>query len=156
MPHFWLLELEYQTIKCITCVLVKDINYTSQALPPIGVEMTQIKEATLEKRAGVDYLMLRHSHRRWCRLAFGCQCEEFKEICCFKLSVNLQLLEDKIRQLKKLRSEVYDGEGLDIFWLTLWPKQFFIIISLIVLIIVVTRRLIKCTTIYSSLGRGYH
>lgn len=67
--------------------------------------------------------------------------KEFKGMCCFNPSDNSQLLELNIQQLKKLASEIYEKEGLDISWLTLrlpnseWLKQLFITILLIISLI---------------------
>ena len=40
--------MNYHTLKRIACALVKDINYTPQALTALGTEMTWIREAALE------------------------------------------------------------------------------------------------------------
>ncbi|KFV02227.1 hypothetical protein N340_00071, partial [Tauraco erythrolophus] len=40
----------------------------------------------------IDYLLLRLNH--------GCK-EEFKGMCCFQLTDNSQILEEKIKQLKE-------------------------------------------------------
>lgn len=52
----------YHTLRRIACTLVKDITYTSQVLTGLATEMTQIREATLENQAAIDYLLLRHGH----------------------------------------------------------------------------------------------
>lgn len=131
--------MNYHTIKRIACALVKDINYTLQALSAIGTEMNQIREATLENRVAIDYLLLRHNHG----------CEEFKEICYFNLSDNSQFVEKKIQQLQDLASEFKDQEGLDFSWLLSWLlnlnglKQLFLFAILIVHLIIITCCLIQ-------------
>ncbi|KFP40852.1 hypothetical protein N324_04358, partial [Chlamydotis macqueenii] len=41
--------------------------------------------------AAIDYLLLRHKHG----------CEELKGMCCFNLTDNSHVIEEKIQQLKK-------------------------------------------------------
>lgn len=70
--------MNYHTVKQIACELVKSISDISQALAALSEEMAQVREATLENQAVIDYLRLRHNHG----------CEEFKGMCCFNLSNN--------------------------------------------------------------------
>ena len=53
--------------------MAKALNATSPAIRAIGQEPGQIREAALENRAAIDYLLLRHNHG----------CEQFKGLCCF-------------------------------------------------------------------------
>lgn len=56
-----------RNVDSLTCTLVKSLNSTSQALDALSRELRQVREATLENRAAIDYLLLRYNHG----------CEEF-------------------------------------------------------------------------------
>lgn len=77
--------VSHHTRKRTRCALGKYINCTSQALTALNTEMTQVREAALENRAAIDYLVLRHNQG----------CEEFKGMCWFNLSNNFWLIENK-------------------------------------------------------------
>ncbi|PKU28222.1 hypothetical protein llap_21474 [Limosa lapponica baueri] len=76
--------------------------------PSETAEKAQIKEATLENRAAIAYLLLRHNNG----------CEAFQGMCCFNLSGNSQLVEEKIQTLKDSASKFNESEGMDLSWLT--------------------------------------
>lgn len=96
--------------------------------------MSQLREATLENRAAIDFLLLRHNHG----------CEEFKGMCLFNLSDSSQRVEEKIQRLKDLASKFNEREGIHFSWLTLWLpnlnwlKRLFLIIVLIVTILILS------------------
>lgn len=77
--------VNYHTMKRTMCVLVKDINYISQALTALSTEITQVRETALENWATIDYLVFRHNQG----------CEELKGMCWFNLSNNSWLIEKK-------------------------------------------------------------
>ena len=72
------------------------MDATSQAISAISQELGQIREAVLENRAAVDYLLLRQNHG----------CEEFKGLCCFNLTDSSQLIEHKVKQVNDAVSNV--------------------------------------------------
>ncbi|PKU33660.1 hypothetical protein llap_16041 [Limosa lapponica baueri] len=84
--------MNYQTMKRLACALVKNINYTSQALSTIEEELGQLRQSTLENRAAIDYLLLRHNHG----------CEEFQGTWCFNFTDNSKIIEGKIKQIHDL------------------------------------------------------
>ena len=76
--------------------MAKALNATSQAISAISQELGQVREAVLENRAAIDYLLLRHNHG----------CEEFKGLCYFNLTDSSQLIEHKIKQVNDVVSYV--------------------------------------------------
>lgn len=109
------------------------------AITAVGTEIMQIREAALENRAAIDYL-LQHTHG----------CEEFKGMCCFNLTNNSQLIEGKIQQSKELASEIKEQERLDVSWLFLWLpnlnwlKQLFLFTLFIIVLIIITCYILQC------------
>ena len=83
--------------------MVKALNATLQAIsvPFISQELGQVRETVLENRAAIDYLLLRHNHG----------CEEFKGLCCFKLTDSSQLIEHKVKQVNKVVTNIKQREG---------------------------------------------
>lgn len=79
-----------------TYSIVKALNATTQGLHAIGEELGQVREAVLENQAAIDYLLLRHNHG----------CEEYKGLCCFKLTDNSQSIEGKIKQIHNTISNI--------------------------------------------------
>ncbi|KAF6323388.1 hypothetical protein mRhiFer1_008366 [Rhinolophus ferrumequinum] len=72
-------------ISHIACSMAKALNATSQAIHAMGQELGQVREAVLENRAAIDYLLLKHNQG----------CENFNGLYCFNLSDNSHLIEDK-------------------------------------------------------------
>ncbi|XP_035752615.1 uncharacterized protein LOC118452534 [Egretta garzetta] len=139
--------MNYNVMKRLACALVKNINYTSQALSVIQEELSQIRQAALENRAAIDYLLLRHNHG----------CKEFKGMCCFNLTGNLELIESKTQNLKQSAHGIKERQGLDLSWLTnwlpnlIWVKQIFIAVILIIVIILVIYVLMQCIPMIRNL-----
>ena len=81
----------YLNVKIIRLAgaMAKAFNTTSHATSAISQELGQVREAVLENRAAIDYLLLRHNHG----------CEEFKGLCCFNLNDSSQLIEHKVKQV---------------------------------------------------------
>lgn len=88
--------MSYQTMKRLACALVKNINYTSRALSAIEEELGQLRQATLENRAVIDYLLLRYNHG----------CEEFQGMCCFNLTDKSEIVEGKIKRIHDLTTGI--------------------------------------------------
>ncbi|KAF6339818.1 hypothetical protein mRhiFer1_008081 [Rhinolophus ferrumequinum] len=72
-------------ISHIACSMAKALNATSQAIHTMNQELGQVGEVVLENQAAKDYLLLKHNQG----------CEDFKGLCCFNLSDNSHLIEDK-------------------------------------------------------------
>ncbi|XP_059584597.1 uncharacterized protein LOC132250851 [Alligator mississippiensis] len=98
----------------VACALAKGLNTTLQALAALSTEMKELRGATLQNRAAIDYLLLRHNHG----------CEEFKGMRCFSLTDNSELIESKVQKLKEVLSHIKQGEGFDFSWLTSWLPNF--------------------------------
>lgn len=46
----------------MACATAKALNTTSQAIHAMGQELGQVREAILENRPAIDYLLLKHKH----------------------------------------------------------------------------------------------
>ncbi|RMC17363.1 hypothetical protein DUI87_05944 [Hirundo rustica rustica] len=64
----------------LECWVAKQANLTTDALTNLLGEEETTRQATLQNRAAIDYLLLLHGHR----------CEEFKGLCCFNLSTKAE------------------------------------------------------------------
>ncbi|KYO39394.1 syncytin-1-like [Alligator mississippiensis] len=49
-------------LRKVACALAKGLDATSQALATRSTEMEELRGATLQNRAAIDYLLLRHNH----------------------------------------------------------------------------------------------
>ncbi|XP_059580914.1 syncytin-A-like [Alligator mississippiensis] len=103
-----------RNLNAVACVLAKGLNATSRALSALNAEQKQLRDAVLENRAAIDYLLLRHN--------LGC--ETLKGMCCFNLTDNSVLIEDKIGALQRLTQTLKETSGLDFSWLTSWLPNF--------------------------------
>lgn len=137
-------------ISKMACSMVKALNATSQAIHAIGEELGQVREAVLEHRATIDYLLLRSNHG----------CEEFKGLCCFNLTDNSQLIEGKVKQIHNIVSNIKQGEGsfgLNLFQLTSWLPSFtglretFLIFLLFIIIGIMSLCCIQCAFVCRSI-----
>ncbi|TRZ06827.1 hypothetical protein HGM15179_020279 [Zosterops borbonicus] len=70
-------------------------NLTSNALSDLLQDEEVTRQATIQNRAAIDYLLLLHHHT----------CEEFEGLCCFSLSSRA---EDVRQSIKKIRDMVHD------------------------------------------------
>ncbi|XP_074172436.1 uncharacterized protein LOC141567811 [Rhinolophus sinicus] len=136
-------------ISSMACSMVKALNATSQAIHALGEELGQVREAVLENRAAIDYLLLRYNHG----------CEEFKGLCCFNLTDNSHLIEGKVKQIHDLISNIKQKEesfGLNLSRLISWLpnlaglRETFFIFLLFVIVGLMTCCCIHCTPTYRS------
>lgn len=88
-----------RNLNSLACALAKSLNSTSQALDALNQELRQVEDATLENRAAIDYLLLRHNHG----------CKEFHSMCCFNLTEQTELIENDIRHRKELAQNIRYG-----------------------------------------------
>ena len=65
-----------RVINKLACLIVKSLNNTSIALTELLSDVQSTRQATLQNRAAVDYLLLIHNHG----------CADFTAMCCFNLS----------------------------------------------------------------------
>ncbi|XP_069480546.1 uncharacterized protein [Ambystoma mexicanum] len=76
----------YKSLIKLACLVVKGLNHTSQALEELLLDSKVIRKATLQNRAAVDYLLLKHN--------LGCNAVE--GMCCFNLSDHSRSIESHI------------------------------------------------------------
>lgn len=115
-------------VRRLACKVVKGLNATSTALALINQELQEQRQAILDNRAAIDYLLLFHHQG----------CEKIKNMCCFNLTDNGEKIDDTIKQLKDLANKVHNEDGGDLFkWLTSWlpnlqwVKQLFLAIAIV-------------------------
>lgn len=100
-------------ISHIACAMATALNTTSQAIHAMEQELGHVREAILENRAAIDYLLLKHNKG----------CESFKGLCCFNLTDNSHLIENKFQQIHSIFSNSKQRTGffnLDLSFLTSW------------------------------------
>ncbi|KFO62238.1 hypothetical protein N302_03229, partial [Corvus brachyrhynchos] len=81
-------------------------NLTSSALSQLLEDEETTRQATIQNRAAINFLLLAHGHG----------CEEFEGLCCFNLSshsqsihATIQKMQDQIKDLKKDAGGWFDG-----------------------------------------------
>ncbi|XP_063248271.1 uncharacterized protein LOC134547974 [Prinia subflava] len=97
----------------LECWVAKQSKITSNALYNLLQDGEVTRQATLQNRAAIDYLLLLHGHT----------CEEFEGLCCFNLSSRaedtkqiLRQMQDMVGQIKTETSDwlsnIFKGWGL--------------------------------------------
>ncbi|RMB96247.1 hypothetical protein DUI87_27310 [Hirundo rustica rustica] len=76
----------------VECWVAKQANLTSNALTNLLSDEEVTRQATLQNRAAIDYLLLLHSHR----------CEDFEGLCCFHLSSRAENIYDAIQEIREM------------------------------------------------------
>ncbi|XP_066461262.1 syncytin-2-like [Eleutherodactylus coqui] len=98
-----------RVINGLACDMVKGLNATSQALDLLLLDVQNIRRATLQNRATIDYLLMTMNHG----------CEEFEGMCCFNLSDNSASIHQQINRLRDLATSIKQGTDQGWFdWLT--------------------------------------
>ncbi|RMB99727.1 hypothetical protein DUI87_23729 [Hirundo rustica rustica] len=80
----------------LECWVVKQANLTTNALANLLDEEEITRQATLQNRVAIDYLLLLHGHR----------CEEFEGLCCFNLSSKAEDVHTAIRQMGEMVTNI--------------------------------------------------
>lgn len=75
---------------------MKQANLTSNALTDLLPDEEITRQATLQNRAAIDYLLLLHHHK----------CEEFEGLCCFNLSSRAKNIHQSIEKIKDMVGDV--------------------------------------------------
>ncbi|RMB97122.1 hypothetical protein DUI87_26406 [Hirundo rustica rustica] len=117
----------------LECWVTKQANLTSNALANLLSDEEITRQAALQNRAAINYLLLLHGHR----------CEEFEGLCCFSLSSQAENVHKAIQQMRelvdKIKRETNDWlSGLFKDWgLLVWAGSILktILLALFVLII---------------------
>ncbi|OWK51704.1 Endogenous retrovirus group K member 25 Pol protein [Lonchura striata] len=97
----------------LECWVVKQANLTSAALSNLLTDEETTRQATLQNRAAIDFLLLLHNHR----------CEEFAGLCCMNLSskaedvrVSISRMQEMIHHIQKESTgwldSLFEGWGL--------------------------------------------
>ncbi|RMC09691.1 hypothetical protein DUI87_13477 [Hirundo rustica rustica] len=73
----------------LECWVAKQANLTSNVLAGLLSDEEVTRQATLQNRAAIDYLLLLHGHR----------CEEFEGLCCFNLSTKAEDVHKAIQNI---------------------------------------------------------
>ncbi|XP_064243190.1 uncharacterized protein LOC135279665 [Passer domesticus] len=80
----------------LECWVAKQANFTSAALSNLLADEEITRQATLQNRAAIDFLLLLHDHR----------CEEFEGFCCLNLSSKAGDARRSIDQMKGMISDI--------------------------------------------------
>ncbi|RMC15620.1 hypothetical protein DUI87_07822 [Hirundo rustica rustica] len=90
----------------LECWVAKQENLTSNTLASLLSDEEVTRQATLQNRTVIDYLLLLHRHR----------CKEFEGLCCFNLSSKaeniydaIQKIRDMVGSIKKETNDWLDG-----------------------------------------------
>lgn len=128
----------------LECWAVKQANLTSAALSDLLQDEQITRQATLQNRAALDYLLLLHHH----------SCREFKGLCCFDLRSNAQDARAKIEEMKdhvlRIKEEpqdwlyqLFSGSGLS-SWAVSIIKDLLYILIMLIIVFLSTTVLWKC------------
>ncbi|KFZ59345.1 hypothetical protein N338_02989, partial [Podiceps cristatus] len=104
------------------CWLAKQTNATSAALSSLLIDVDsvrQVRHATLQNRAAIDFLLVAHRHGR----------EDFDGLCCINLSDHSESIHKKINELHKLVGKLNEDEEWNILgeWFSgmgRWVKKY--------------------------------
>ncbi|XP_063275593.1 uncharacterized protein LOC134562062 isoform X1 [Prinia subflava] len=89
----------------LECWVAKQANLSSRTLFNLLQDEDITRQATLQNRAAIDYLLLLHGHT----------CEEFEGLCCFNLSTRAKstrkLIEQMLNMIGEIKRETDDWMG---------------------------------------------
>lgn len=80
----------------LECWSVKHANLTSTAIAGLLADEKITRQAMLQNRAAIDYLLLLHHHR----------CEEFEGLCCFNLTSKAPNVQKALEEMKGLVHDI--------------------------------------------------
>ncbi|XP_064285402.1 uncharacterized protein LOC135305595 [Passer domesticus] len=120
----------------LECWVAKQANYTSSALSELLQDEEITRQATLQNRAAIDYLLLLHDHH----------CEEFEGLCCLNLSSRAENVRTSIKNIQDMVHEVkqktvdwlgdlFEGWGLS-GWAASVLKSVLLILFVILVVII--------------------
>ncbi|XP_029445548.1 uncharacterized protein LOC115084604 [Rhinatrema bivittatum] len=93
----------------LACNLAKSINATSHAIALLNQEQSALRNAILNNRGAIDFLLLQHHYG----------CEVMPDMCCFNLTDNSLAIDQQIKKLKTYAESIHIDEGSK-FWDSLW------------------------------------
>ncbi|XP_068856782.1 uncharacterized protein [Aphelocoma coerulescens] len=85
----------------LECWVAKQANLTSSALSDLLKDEELTRQATLQNRAAIDFLLLLHDHR----------CEEFKGLCCLNLSSRAENVHKTIDKMQAMVKQIQRETG---------------------------------------------
>ncbi|TRZ10887.1 hypothetical protein HGM15179_016215 [Zosterops borbonicus] len=85
----------------LECWVVKQANLMTNALTDLLSDEQITRQATLQNRAAIDYLLLLHEH----------SCEEFEGLCCFNLSSKAENVRQSIAQIRNMINDIKKETG---------------------------------------------
>ncbi|XP_048151952.1 uncharacterized protein LOC125322343 [Corvus hawaiiensis] len=83
------------------CWVVKQANLTSSALSDLLKDEQITRQATLQNRAAIDFLLLLHDHR----------CEEFEGLCCLNLSSRAENIHKTLDKMQAMVLQIQRETG---------------------------------------------
>ncbi|CAM4312205.1 unnamed protein product, partial [Lepidochelys kempii] len=95
-----------RTLNNLACFAAKAINTTSQAIALLNTEQHELRDAILDNRAAIDFLLLKH------HLGFS----TFQHMCCFNLTDNSRSIETRLAELASLTTHIRQDLGFEGFW----------------------------------------
>ncbi|XP_066402870.1 uncharacterized protein [Molothrus aeneus] len=120
----------------LECWVEKQANFTSAALSDLLYDEKMTRQATLQNRAAIDFLLLLHNHR----------CEEFEGLCCMNLSsraedarVAIDKMHGLISNIKQQTADwlgdLFSGWGLSGWVASVLKSVVYVCFTLIVILI---------------------
>ncbi|XP_064289396.1 uncharacterized protein LOC135308416 [Passer domesticus] len=118
----------------LECWVAKQANLTSTVLSDLLEDEEITRQATLQNRAAIDFLLLLHDHK----------CDEFEGLCCLNLSskaedvrISISKMKDMINQIKEESADwlgnLFTGWGLS-GWVSSVLKTVVLILFILLLI----------------------
>ncbi|XP_044131955.1 uncharacterized protein LOC122925667 [Bufo gargarizans] len=86
----------HRQLSKIACALAKGLNHTSSALYELLIDLQGTRQAVLQNRLTIDYLLLKHN--------MGC--DSFEGMCCFNLSDHAKSIQDHIKAVSELAKDI--------------------------------------------------
>lgn len=83
-------------IRELACLVVKNINETSQAMHELLIDLGDVRKAVIQNRATLDFILI--------KMNYGC--ESFEGMCCFNLSDHSSSVEEHLKNLRDLSKRV--------------------------------------------------
>ncbi|RMB92374.1 hypothetical protein DUI87_31249 [Hirundo rustica rustica] len=121
----------------VGCWLSKHARAVSLALSDMLLDIDSVRQASLQNRAAIDYLLLTHGHG----------CEEFEGMCCMNLSDHSKSIHENIRQLKESVNKLGEVTGswmnglfnlfdLSPLWKEILKIVIYILVGLLILLMI--------------------
>lgn len=86
----------HRQLSKVACALAKGLNHTSSALSELLIDLQGTRQAILQNRLTIDYLLLKHN--------MGC--DSFEGMCCFNLSDHSKSIQGHIKTLSELAKDI--------------------------------------------------